>query len=198
MDTHDTILILDFGSQYAQLIARRIREMNVYCELKPWARVTDPREIPSLRGIILSGGPSSVYAPGAPQLSPQLLQAGVPVLGICYGMQALTHALGGQVEPASEREYGLARLHTLRPNPLIPEGNHQAWMSHGDRIEHIPESFRPLAKTDNSPVAALADTSRHIYGVQFHPEVKHTTIGEEILRRLVREIYRAEPSWTPA
>ena len=113
-------------------------------------------------------------------------------------MQALTHALGGQVEPASEREYGLARLHTLRPNPLIPEGNHQAWMSHGDRIEHIPEGFRPLAKTDNSPVAALADTSRHIYGVQFHPEVKHTTIGEEILRRFVRDICRAEPSWTPA
>lgn len=198
MKNHDTIIILDFGSQYAQLIARRIRELNVYCELLPWQ--TTDRELldHQPRGIILSGGPASVYASGAPQIPPYMLEMDIPILGICYGMQALSHLLGGKVQPASEREYGLAQLKTTQKNPLIPDGSHQAWMSHGDRIARTPPGFRVLAETENSPVAAMGDLDRHYYGVQFHPEVKHTRIGVEVLRRFVLEVCQARPTWTPS
>ncbi len=193
---HDTILVLDFGSQYSQLIARRVRENHVYCELIPWN--IDQAEIQkhNTKGFILSGGPSSVYASEAPQIPPYILDSGLPILGICYGMQALTHALGGRVAPSEEREYGSAKLLSLVPNALIPPGEHTIWMSHGDRIEKIPPNFQVLAQTANSPIAAMGDLSRGYFGVQFHPEVHHTPQGSEILRCFATNICKAQPDWT--
>jgi GMP synthase (glutamine-hydrolysing) len=140
----DTIAVLDFGSQYAQLIARRVREMQVYSELFPWDTPAEEVFDRELKGFILSGGPASIYAPSAPQIPAYVLQSGLPVLGICYGMQALTHALGGHVAPSAEREYGSAFLETVRPNSLLPSGEFSAWMSHGDRIEVLPPNFAVL------------------------------------------------------
>lgn len=193
----DSIAILDFGSQYAQLIARRVREAQVYCELFPWD--TPARRIQALhpKGYILSGGPASVYDAGAPEIPAYVLESGQPVLGICYGMQALTLALGGEVTPSSEREYGPAQLEPLVENPLLPAGPQRVWMSHGDRITRPPEGFAILARSGNSPVAAMGNLQRHYYGVQFHPEVHHTPAGAEILRRFSVDICGASPDWTP-
>ena len=193
----DSIVILDFGSQYSQLIARRVRENQVYCELHPWD--TPPEQIMALKpkGFILSGGPSSVYDPGAPYIPEYVLASQLPILGICYGMQALTHALGGRVAPSATREYGLAILETLRPNPLLPDGEQRVWMSHGDRIEEPPDGFIPLGRSSGSPIAAMGDPDRHYYGLQFHPEVHHTPRGSEILRHFVIDICQARPEWTP-
>jgi GMP synthase (glutamine-hydrolysing) len=193
----DTIVILDFGSQYAQLIARRVRESRVYCELLPWDTPVEKVMDLNPKGFILSGGPASVYAPDAPQVPAYVLQSGLPVLGICYGMQALTHVLGGKVAPSAEREYGPATLRTLKKNLLIPDADHQVWMSHGDRIEEVPPGFLPLARSDNSPIAAMGDLSRKYFGVQFHPEVHHTPSGGQILRRFVLDICQAGAEWTP-
>ncbi len=193
----DSIAILDFGSQTAQLIARRVREARVYSELFPWD--APPERVLALRpkGFILSGGPASVYDPGAPQVPAYVLESGLPVLGICYGMQALTHALGGKVAAAHKREYGHARLQILVDNPLLPPDTGQVWMSHGDRIETPPPGFIPLARTDNAPIAALGDLAAARFGVQFHPEVRHTPAGAEIIRRFVVDICAASPDWTP-
>ena len=193
----DTIIVLDFGSQYSQLIARRVREAQVYCELLPWN--TPAADVLRLqpRGVILSGGPNSVYEPGAPQLPAYLLDAQIPVLGICYGMQALTHALGGRVAPAPAREYGPAQIITTRENPLLPPGTQPVWMSHGDRIDVLPPGFVTLAQSDHSPFAAMGDLQRRWFGVQFHPEVRHTPGGVALLRRFVVDICGARPDWTP-
>jgi len=193
----DSIAILDFGSQYTQLIARKVREVGVYSELFPWD--ASPAEVLVLqpKGFILSGGPASVYADRAPYVPTYVLESGLPILGICYGMQALTHALGGRVAPATEREYGPASIRTTCENPLLPSGEHAVWMSHGDRIEALPEGFISLASTSNSPVAAMGDVRRRLFGVQFHPEVHHTPRGKEILRRFVIEVCGARPDWTP-
>lgn len=195
--TADAIAIIDFGSQYTQLIARRVREAQVYCELFPWDAPAGQVQALQPKGYILSGGPASVYAPGAPAVPPYVLASGLPVLGICYGMQALTHLLGGQVAASGEREYGLARVESGGPNPLLPPGSHQVWMSHGDRILALPAGFAALARSDNSPIAAMGHAERRIYGVQFHPEVRHTPRGKEILQRFVLEICAARPQWTP-
>ncbi|GAB4520712.1 MAG: glutamine-hydrolyzing GMP synthase [Anaerolineales bacterium] len=195
--THESIVILDFGSQYSQLIARRVREAQVYCELLPWNAPAERALAANPRGFILSGGPASVYAPHAPHIPAYVLESGLPVLGICYGMQALTHALGGHVAPAGEREYGPASIHITHPNPLLPEGEQRVWMSHGDRIETPPDGFIPLAATDNAPIAAIGDPRRRYFGVQFHPEVRHTPGGSEILRRFAVEICGLTPDWTP-
>mgnify|MGYP000238088182 CR=1 FL=1 len=197
MHSLDSIAALDFGSQYAQLIARRVREAQVYCELFPWD--APPEQVLALepKGFILSGGPASVYAPGAPQIPSYVLESRLPVLGICYGMQALTHALGGRVTPAGEREYGPATIQTLLPNPLLPLGSHPVWMSHGDRIDAAPPGFLLLASSQNSPIAALADLERGYFGVQFHPEVRHTPGGSALLRRFVTDICGARADWTP-
>jgi GMP synthase (glutamine-hydrolysing) len=194
---HEIIVILDFGSQYSQLITRRVRENQVYSELLPWN--VKPERILELRptGFILSGGPNSVYESGAPQLPDHILKTGMPILGICYGMQAITHALGGRVTPSKEQEYGLAQILTLTPNELLPSGEHPVWMSHGDRIERLPEGFIPLAETNNSPIAAMGNLEKGYFGVQFHPEVHHTPGGSEILRRFVIDICGAQPDWTP-
>ncbi len=194
----DSIAILDFGSQYAQLIARRVREAQVYCELFPWD--TPEEQVLALepKGFILSGGPASVYEAQAPQIPGYILASKLPVLGICYGMQALTHALGGGVAPSADREYGHAQVETTKPNPLLPAESQRVWMSHGDRIEAPPPGFDILARSDNSPIAAIGDVERCYYGVQFHPEVRHTPNGAEILRRFVVEICGARPEWVPA
>lgn len=194
---HDKIIILDFGSQYSQLIARRVRENQVYSELMPWDSPPDRLETNNLKGFILSGGPNSVYATGAPQSPDYVIQSGLPVLGICYGMQALSQALGGRVAPSTEREYGLAQLAALTSNPLIPTGVQPVWMSHGDRIESLPNGFVPLAESHNSPFAAIGDFERGYYGVQFHPEVHHTPGGSELIRRFVVDICGSQPDWTP-
>lgn len=194
---HNSIAILDFGSQYAQIIARRVREAQVYCELFAWDAPAEQVLALQPRGFILSGGPASVYEPGAPNIPEYVLAAGRPVLGICYGMQALTHALGGKVAPSSEREYGPADLETTEPNALLSAGQQRVWMSHGDRIESPPPGFTPLARSANSPVAAMGDLQRGYYGLQFHPEVHHTPGGAEILRRFVFDVCGARPDWTP-
>lgn len=193
----ETIAILDFGSQYSQLIARRVRELNVYCELLPWDASAEQVLALQPKGFILSGGPASVYEPGAPQLPAYVLEANLPVLGICYGMQALTQSLGGVVGASHGREYGLAQLECTADNPLIPAGGQQVWMSHGDRIEEPPVGFHVLGQSENSPVAVIGDTTRHYYGLQFHPEVHHTPGGKEILRRFVIDICRLQADWTP-
>ena len=193
----DAIAVLDFGSQYAQLIARRVREAHVYCELFPWTAPKDQVIALHPKGFILSGGPASVYEPGAPQLPPFLLESQLPILGICYGMQALTHALGGSVAASSQREYGLAEAETVHPNPLLLAGRQAVWMSHGDRIERLPLGFLTLARSQNSPYAAIGELNRRYFGIQFHPEVRHTQGGSEILRRFVVDVCSASPEWTP-
>jgi len=197
----ETIVILDFGSQYSQLIARRVRECHVYCELLPHDA---PRaEVESLhpRGFILSGGPASVYQPGAPHLPDYVLESGLPVLGICYGMQLLAQELGGEVAPSPAREYGPAIVEIDAPHVSLfrdqPSSLH-VWMSHGDRITRLPPSFSILAHSENSPVAAMGDPSRHIYGLQFHPEVSHTPRGREILCNFLRYDCGCQGQWTPA
>lgn len=193
----DTIAILDFGSQFSQLIARRVREAQVYCELFPWDAPQKTVMAIQPKGFILSGGPDSVYEAGAPRLADYILNSGLPILGICYGMQALTLALGGKVGAAAKREYGFAEIDTDVENPLLPTGSRKVWMSHGDRIEQPPEGFLIICRSTHSPIAAIYDENRQYYGVQFHPEVRHTPGGEEILRRFVVDICRAQPAWTP-
>jgi len=195
--TQDTLVILDFGSQYTQLITRLVRDQSVFCQQLPWNVIQSTVVDLTPKGIILSGGPASIYLPDAPKLPHYLLKLGVPILGICYGMQALTHALGGEVIPSSEKEYGKSALEVREENLLLPEGTHTAWMSHGDRIKTLPPGFMSLAKTENSPLAAMGDSTKHFYGVQFHPEVKHTPIGEKILRNFLFDICRVTPGWTP-
>ncbi|MGW8226383.1 MAG: glutamine-hydrolyzing GMP synthase [Anaerolineales bacterium] len=195
--TVDAISILDFGSQTAQLIARRVREMHVFCELFPWDAPAELVLAINPKGFILSGGPASVYAPGAPQIPGYVIESGLPILGICYGMQALTIALGGIVAPADEREYGLAELNAFENNPLIPLGKHRVWMSHGDRVEQPPNGFKVLGSSDNSLTAFIGDTGRGYFGFQFHPEVHHTPQGFEFLRRFVVDVCGTESNWTP-
>jgi GMP synthase (glutamine-hydrolysing) len=192
-----SIAVLDFGSQYSQLITRRVREMQVYCELFPWN--ADPQKVSAIqpKGFILSGGPSSVYEKDAPVIPAYVLESRLPILGICYGMQALAQVLGGQVEPSGGREYGLAEVNTIAPNPLILEDSLQVWMSHGDRIRTLPGGFSALASSSHSPVAAMGDDSRKYYGLQFHPEVRHTQMGQTILKRFVLDICQVNPEWTP-
>ncbi len=201
MTMHDAIVILDYGSQTTQLIARRVREGAVYCELFPWD--TPATEVLALnpKGFILSGGPAGVYEPDAPHLPDYVLQSGRPVLGICYGLQLLAHALGGRVSPTPRREYGPAEVTLVSPEasllaPLADEP--QVWMSHGDHVEQVPPGFETLARSANSPVAAMGDLNRDRYGVQFHPEVIHTPAGEEILHRFAQEICGCAPTWTSA
>ncbi|MDL1901119.1 glutamine-hydrolyzing GMP synthase [Anaerolineae bacterium CFX9] len=194
------IAILDFGSQYTQLIARRVREQGVYAEVFPYD--ADPQTISrhTPRGYILSGGPNSIYEDGAPQLPAFILNSGLPELGICYGMQALTHALGGIVAPSSAREYGSAQIRRTQTSPLfdgLPE-QIDVWMSHGDRIEQPPPGFQPLATSDNSPFAAMGDPERGLYGVQFHPEVVHTPLGARLLRNFIFNVCGCEAKWSSA
>ncbi len=207
-DIHsDKILILDFGSQYTQLIARRVREHGVYCEIYPWdvssQDVTDFQP----KGIILSGGPESTIGSDAPAAPDAVFTLGVPILGICYGMQTMAMQLGGKVENADHHEYGYARVRARGHTTLLkqiedevsPEGYGllDVWMSHGDRVLDMPEGFKLMASTDNAPIAGMADEAHHFYGIQFHPEVTHTKQGGRILERFVRDICGCANLWNP-
>jgi GMP synthase (glutamine-hydrolysing) len=198
----DTILILDFGSQYTQLIARRVREQHVYSEIHPFDLPLERIRAMKPRGIVLSGGPSSCYEPGAPTISPEIFALGVPVLGICYGLQLTAKLLGGKVVPADDREYGRAHVTVRHATGLfegLAEGDELAvWMSHGDRVEGLPKGFEVVAETESSPFAAVADQARQIYGVQFHPEVVHTPRGSELIGNFLFRICGLTPGWTMA
>jgi GMP synthase (glutamine-hydrolysing) len=193
----DAIAVIDFGSQYSQLIARRVREAHVYCELFPWSTSREKVLALEPKGFILSGGPASIYDADAPTIPPYVFESHLPVLGICYGMQALTDALGGRVAASINREYGPAEVEAIHPNPLLPEGKRLVWMSHGDRIELSPAGFITLAHSPNSPLAAIGDFEKRYFGLQFHPEVHHTQGGADILRRFAIEVCEARPEWTP-
>lgn len=198
--TEEIIIILDFGAQYTQLIARRVRECNVYCEILPFSSSLDRIKSRSPKGIILSGGPSSVYETFAPVVDAALFSLGVPVLGICYGQQLMTKILGGDVQPAEKREYGHAELRVVEPHPLF-EGlasELACWMSHGDTVLTPPPGFRVLATTESTPVASMGDDVRKFYGVQFHPEVAHTPFGQELLRKFVVDVCECHQLWNPA
>lgn len=211
--SHDTIVVLDYGSQYSQLIARRVREVNVYCELFSWRTPADVVLAHKPKGFILSGGPNSVYDLNAPTLPDYVLASGVPVLGICYGMQLLAHTLGGRVAGSVKREYGPAVLEVngvgselfrdwgleigdLAQSPI--SNLQQVWMSHGDKVEVLPPGFAVLAHSANSPLAAMADEGRGYYGVQFHPEVVHTPQGGVLLRNFVQAVCGCVADWTAA
>ena len=206
-DIHsDKILILDFGAQYTQLIARRIREIGVYCEI--WAWDHDPTEIAAFgaKGIILSGGPESTTEADSPRAPQQVFDSGLPILGICYGMQTMAVQLGGATEAADQREFGHAQVSIVGQDRLFDGLKDHAgspprldvWMSHGDHVSHAPDGFTITAKTDRIPVAAFADDTRRWYGVQFHPEVTHTKQGSELLRRFVADICGCKTLWTAA
>ncbi|MBC6941366.1 MAG: glutamine-hydrolyzing GMP synthase [Xanthomonadales bacterium] len=201
----DRILILDFGAQYTQLIARRIREIGVYCEI--WAWDHDPAEIAAFgaKGIVLSGGPESTTQAQAPRAPQQVFDAGVPILGICYGMQTLAAQLGGATEAADQREFGHARVELIGSDDLLggltdhaPAAALDVWMSHGDHVSRVPPGFAVTARTERIPIAAMADPTRRWYGVQFHPEVTHTRQGNALLRRFVVDICGCATLWTPA
>jgi GMP synthase (glutamine-hydrolysing) len=196
----DTVVVLDFGSQTAQLIARRVRELNVYSELLPFDTPWDELVRREPKAVILSGGPASVYEDGAPRPDPRIWRAGIPVLGICYGLQLMAHELGGDVVPAAKREYGPATVTITTGDGLFAgiAPDQPVWMSHGDSIVTPPPGFAPLARTDSTPYAGLADGDRRLYGIQFHPEVIHTPAGRDILRNFVLTIAGARPTWTPA
>ena len=207
MDIHsERILILDFGSQYTQLIARRVREAGVYCELHPWD--ISPEQIRAFapKGIILSGGPQSVHETATPRAADLVFKLGVPVLGICYGLQTMAAQLGGEVEPARHREYGYAQIRARGHSKLLkdiedhtsPEGYGllDVWMSHGDRVNQLPPGFTAICESDNAPLAGMADEQRNFYGLQFHPEVTHTRQGQRIIDRFLHEICGCSHLWT--
>ncbi len=194
----EKILILDFGSQYTQIIARRLRELEVYCEILPYNAARSLIESAHPAGIILSGGPDSVHRAGSPRPDPFVFEAGVPILGICYGMQLLVALHGGKVEPAKKREYGHAELEVLADSPLFADmpKHLQVWMSHGDGASRLDNGFRVIARTGTAPFAAIADEGKAWYGVQFHPEVVHTPLGSKLLENFARRICAFDKRWT--
>jgi GMP synthase (glutamine-hydrolysing) len=194
---YDTILILDFGSQYTHLIARRIREFGVYSEL--FACTTKISEIPFKPiGVILSGGPYSVYEKGSPHVDPAVWDLNVPVLGICYGLQEICHVLGGKVESCEKKEFGKAIINITEQSELFKglEKEILVWMSHGDQVTIVPNEFKTIASTATAPYAAVENSARQIYGIQFHPEVTHSPKGKQILQNFVVNICGAKNSWT--
>ena len=202
----NTVLVVDYGSQYTQLIARRIRELHVFCEIIPCEEAEIGTGLEAVRrrdpaAIVLSGGPASVYGDGAPQVEPSLFELGVPVLGICYGLQVMAHTLGGKVERADSREYGLAQLIVGAPEGILkPFRKGEAtdvWMSHGDRLAALPPGFSILGVSDNTPYCVIADLRRRLYGLQFHPEVYHTARGAEMLSAFLFDVAGVVPDWTP-
>ena len=197
--TNELVLVMDFGSQTAQLIARRVREQNVFCQIVRHTLTADRIRQLNPKGLILSGGPASVYSPGAPKVDPAIFELGIPVLGICYGMQLTCHTLGGRILPAHSREFGRAPCHQLpgTSNPLFDEipPTFTAWMSHGDQVESLTGEFQPLASTSTCPNAAVRHRDRQIFGLQFHPEVTHTEFGGQLLANFVRKICGCHGTW---
>ncbi|MDR0781562.1 MAG: glutamine-hydrolyzing GMP synthase [Pseudomonadales bacterium] len=209
MNIHEQlILILDFGSQYTQLIARRVREAGVYCELHHYSLSEAEFKALKPKGVILSGSPESANLADSPRVPGYILDSGLPVLGICYGMQTLAEQLGGKVASSNTSEFGYARVEVLNASPLLHDLEHQVnendryyqdvWMSHGDKVTQLPPGFTLIASTPSAPIAAMAHKTRPLYGLQFHPEVTHTTAGQEMLNRFVHEICGCARLWTPA
>ncbi|WP_334109876.1 glutamine-hydrolyzing GMP synthase [Thermodesulfitimonas autotrophica] len=194
----ELVIILDFGGQYTQLIARRVRECRVYCEIVPYSTPVEALRARRPRGIILSGGPSSVYEEGAPVLPAAFFETGIPVLGICYGMQLMAHLLGGNVAAAAHREYGRTLLEVLADGDLFAgvARRTEVWMSHGDKVAAPPPGFVVTARTEAAPVAAMADPARRLYAVQFHPEVTHTPEGKKILENFLYRVCGCTGAWT--
>jgi GMP synthase (glutamine-hydrolysing) len=195
--SHQTVLIFDFGTQYAQLIARRVRECMVYSRIVPCTMPAAAARKEAPVGIILSGGPASVYADGAPAIDPEIFEMGVPILGICYGAQLMARALGGRVERADRREFGRKILTVVKPGDLLEglAGREDVWMSHGDQVESLPAGFEILGHTDTAPFAVFGSQARRMYGVQFHPEVTHTRRGSDILRNFLFRVCGAAGDW---
>src|SRR5213075_3306928 len=199
-EKQEEVVVLDYGGQYSQLIARRVRELGVFSELLPHHVGVDEVRRRASRGLILSGGPASVYAPGAPRLDPELLALGIPVLGICYGMQAMVLGLGGRVESAEVGEFGRSQLTVREQGRLLRDLPHEqsCWMSHRDTVYEAPPGFVALASSTESPVAALEAPDRALYGIQFHPEVVHTPYGTDVLRRFLDDICGCSMDWSAA
>jgi GMP synthase (glutamine-hydrolysing) len=197
----DLVLILDFGSQTTQLIARRVRESKVYCEILACNAPFEEMRAKKPRAVILSGGPASVYEEGAPQVDTRIFELGVPILGICYGMQLMAHLLGGKVERAQKREFGLAKVIIDQPNGIFhrfaKRESLDVWMSHGDRVVSMPSGFSTIGLSGNTPFCAVANPEKKMYGVQFHPEVVHTPRGTDVIASFLFEVARLSPTWTP-
>jgi GMP synthase (glutamine-hydrolysing) len=197
----EKVLILDFGSQYTQLIARRIREQRVYCEIHPCTVPFDKIRAMEPRAIVLSGGPASVYGEDAPSVDPRVLEAGIPILGICYGLQLLAHLSGGRVERAHQREYGAARVVVEKPEGIFHRFARRealdVWMSHGDRIAAVPPGYTTIGVSGNTPFCAVGNAEKKIYGVQFHPEVAHTPRGADVFSAFLFDVAGLKPTWTP-
>ena len=193
----DKVLILDFGSQFTQLITRRIRELNVYSEIHPFQVSIDFIKEFNPKAIILSGGPSSVYEEDAPKVDKKLFELGIPILGICYGMQIIVYSMGGKVESADKREYGKAEIEITNHESIFKSfgKNNIVWMSHGDSIKSIPEGFELIAKTPNTELAAIENKQKNIYAIQFHPEVVHTENGIKIIENFLFNICKCERNW---
>ncbi|KUO49985.1 MAG: GMP synthetase [Desulfitibacter sp. BRH_c19] len=199
IDKVDEVIVLDFGGQYSQLITRRIRELGVFCEMFPYTISYEEIIKRNPKGIIFSGGPASVYAENSPSIDMKYYESNIPILGICYGMQMMTHQLGGKVEPCKSREYGKALLNILQTSDLlegISGGHEQIWMSHGDYISKQPEDFEVVAGTNHAPIATIVNLEKKLWGVQFHPEVKHTPKGNTILENFLFKICKCEKQWT--
>ena len=198
-----SVLIVDFGSQVTQLIARRVRETGVYCEIHPFQTAAEAFAKLKPHAVILSGGPASVPEAGSPRAPDAVFDAGIPVLGICYGQQTMSEQLGGNVESGHHREFGRAVLKVERASPLFedvwaPGEHHQVWMSHGDRVTRLPDGFEVIATSENAPFAAVADEARRFYAVQFHPEVVHTPDGAKLIANFVHRIAGLSSDWTMA
>src|SRR3954447_25166338 len=195
---HETVLVVDFGAQYAQLIARRVREARVYSEIVPHTMPVAEMLAKGPKAIILSGGPSSVYEPGAPDVSAEMFTSGVSVFGMCYGFQAMAQSLGGEVRRTGRSEYGRTPVVVSDGGTLLSEvpGEHRVWMSHGDSVVAAPSGFTVLASTEGSPVAAFEDLDRGLAGVQWHPEVLHTEHGQTVLEHFLHRIAGCRPTWT--
>ncbi len=191
------ILIIDFGSQFNQLIARRVREHEVYCQVEPAGIPIDRIKSLNPEGVILSGGPASIYETDSPSIDPGIFDLGIPVLGICYGMQFMVHAMGGKITRSEKREYGFTNLKIKKADPLFKnmETEFQCWMSHGDSIRELPETFTITASTDNTKIAAIADFKNDFFGLQFHPEVEHTVNGTKMIRHFLFDVCCCEKSW---
>lgn len=197
-ETRQHVLVLDFGSQYTQLIARKVRELGVYAEIVAYNCPADEIRARAPVALILSGGPSSIYADGAPRADREVFELGIPILGLCYGLQNIVYSLGGRVNPSTEREYGPAFIEIIEGKPLfkgVADGS-RVWMSHGDRVDELPDGFVTLAKTGASPFAAIGDQKRRVYGLQFHPEVAHTEYGKQIITNFVLGVAGAKADWT--
>ncbi len=195
------VLVVDFGAQYAQLIARRVREANMYSEVVPHTATTEEIKAKNPAALVLSGGPSSVYADGAPELNPEWMELGVPVFGICYGFQAMTKALGGTIAATGDREYGRTQLQVSDDAGVMHDvlpAQHEVWMSHGDAVSQAPEGFKVTATTKGAPVAAFECQAKRMAGVQYHPEVKHSPYGQDVLVKFLTEIAGLEQNWTAA